>query len=247
MGSAPCSSGASAKASNGLVQQTVHERQERDRLRLAGLRQGHQRRRLQRRRLQPAARQVRRVRRRAQLLDGHARAPARGQRAAEVHQLDPELRARPEDRRRRTGSRSTRCSSGSEARGRTGAPSGARRAGVCASCSLIVLMIVFVAIRAWPSFQHNGLSWFSGKGDVDVQIGNQVNTGAKPDVRRLPARGLAADLGDDADDRLRRRHRPGLLGPGRDLHRRVRPRPAAPRDRARSCACSPPCRRSSTG
>ena len=44
---------------------------------------------------------------------------------------------------------------------------------------LIVLMIVFVAARAWPSFQHNGLSWFTGKGDVDVQIGNQVNTGAK--------------------------------------------------------------------
>ena len=45
---------------------------------------------------------------------------------------------------------------------------------------LIVLMIAFVAARAWPSFQHNGLSWFTGKGDVDVQIGNQVNTGAKP-------------------------------------------------------------------
>jgi phosphate transport system permease protein len=45
---------------------------------------------------------------------------------------------------------------------------------------LIVLMVVFVAARAWPSFQHNGLSWFTGKGDVDVQIGNQVNTGAKP-------------------------------------------------------------------
>jgi phosphate transport system permease protein len=45
---------------------------------------------------------------------------------------------------------------------------------------LIILMIVFVAVRAWPSFQHNGLSWFTGKGDVDVQIGNQVNTGARP-------------------------------------------------------------------
>ena len=47
---------------------------------------------------------------------------------------------------------------------------------------LIVLMIVFVVVRAWPSFQHNGLSWFTGKGDVDVQIGNQVNTGARPDA-----------------------------------------------------------------
>jgi phosphate ABC transporter permease protein PstC len=45
---------------------------------------------------------------------------------------------------------------------------------------VVVLMIVFVAVRAWPSFHHNGLSWFTGKGDVDVQIGNQVNTGARP-------------------------------------------------------------------
>jgi phosphate transport system permease protein len=50
----------------------------------------------------------------------------------------------------------------------------------CLVLLLIVLMIVFVAVRAWPSFQHNGLSWFTGKGDVDVQIGNQVNTGARP-------------------------------------------------------------------
>src|SRR3954454_8267744 len=57
-----------------------------------------------------------------------------------------------------------------------------RTLGALASVVLlvIVLMIVFVAVRAWPSFQHNGLSWFTGKGDVDVQIGNQVNTGANP-------------------------------------------------------------------
>jgi len=50
----------------------------------------------------------------------------------------------------------------------------------CLVLLLIVLMIVFVAVRAWPSFQHNGLSWFTGKGDVDEQIGVQVNTGARP-------------------------------------------------------------------
>src|SRR5262249_35538962 len=50
----------------------------------------------------------------------------------------------------------------------------------CLVLLTIVLMIVFVAIRAFPSFQHNGLSWFTGKGDVDAQIGNQVNTGARP-------------------------------------------------------------------
>jgi phosphate ABC transporter permease protein PstC len=50
----------------------------------------------------------------------------------------------------------------------------------CLVLLAIVLMIIFVAVRAWPSFQHNGLSWFTGKGDVDVQIGRQVNTGARP-------------------------------------------------------------------
>ena len=50
----------------------------------------------------------------------------------------------------------------------------------CVVLVLIVLMIVFVAIRAWPSFHHNGLSWFTGKGDIDEQIGRQVNTGARP-------------------------------------------------------------------
>src|SRR3954470_18426607 len=50
----------------------------------------------------------------------------------------------------------------------------------CSVLLVIVLIIAFVAVRAWPSFQHNGLSWLTGKGDVDVQIGNQVNTGARP-------------------------------------------------------------------
>ena len=36
----------------------------------------------------------------------------------------------------------------------------------CVVLLTIALMIVFVAIRAWPSFQHNGLSWFGGKGDI---------------------------------------------------------------------------------
>src|SRR3954464_4566327 len=45
---------------------------------------------------------------------------------------------------------------------------------------VLVLILALVAVGAWASFQHNGLSWFTGKGDVDVQIGNQVNTGARP-------------------------------------------------------------------
>jgi phosphate transport system permease protein len=44
---------------------------------------------------------------------------------------------------------------------------------------LIVLMIAFIAIKAWPALQHNGLHVF-GNGPVDRQINTQVNTGVKP-------------------------------------------------------------------
>src|ERR671930_842360 len=50
----------------------------------------------------------------------------------------------------------------------------------CVVLVTIALMIVFVAIRAWPSFQHNGLAWFTGRGDIDEQIGRQGNSGARP-------------------------------------------------------------------
>jgi phosphate ABC transporter permease protein PstC len=45
---------------------------------------------------------------------------------------------------------------------------------------IIVAMIVFIAIAAWPSFRHNGLSWFGSGADVDVQLGDMVNAGADP-------------------------------------------------------------------
>src|SRR6476620_10289870 len=50
----------------------------------------------------------------------------------------------------------------------------------CLVLVLIVLMLVFVAVRAWPSFAHNGFAWFGARGDVDQQIGHMVNTGGSP-------------------------------------------------------------------
>ncbi|HEY4897048.1 MAG TPA: phosphate ABC transporter permease subunit PstC [Solirubrobacteraceae bacterium] len=35
---------------------------------------------------------------------------------------------------------------------------------------LIALMVVTVAIKAWPSFSYNGLHWFGPGGDVDTQL-----------------------------------------------------------------------------
>jgi phosphate ABC transporter permease protein PstC len=45
---------------------------------------------------------------------------------------------------------------------------------------LIVLMIVFVASKAWPALQHNGFGFFGSGGDVDRQVEAMVNTGEKP-------------------------------------------------------------------
>jgi phosphate transport system permease protein len=57
-----------------------------------------------------------------------------------------------------------------------------RTLGALACLVLLVIgaMIAFVAVRAWPAFQHNGLHWFGAQGDVDRQISAMVNTGANP-------------------------------------------------------------------
>jgi phosphate transport system permease protein len=50
----------------------------------------------------------------------------------------------------------------------------------CAVLVIILLMVVFVASEAWPTFQHNGLSWLGPGGNVDEQINTMVNSGARP-------------------------------------------------------------------
>ena len=41
---------------------------------------------------------------------------------------------------------------------------------VCAVVALLLAMIVAVFVRGWPSFAHNGLSWFGAGGNVDTQL-----------------------------------------------------------------------------
>jgi len=41
---------------------------------------------------------------------------------------------------------------------------------VCTVVGLLLAMIVTVLVHAWPSFAHNGLSWFGAGGDVDDQL-----------------------------------------------------------------------------
>jgi phosphate transport system permease protein len=45
-----------------------------------------------------------------------------------------------------------------------------RGALVCATVALLLAMLVFVFAKGWPSFQHNGLSWFSPGGNPEQQL-----------------------------------------------------------------------------
>jgi phosphate transport system permease protein len=45
---------------------------------------------------------------------------------------------------------------------------------------LIAGMILFVFLKAWPSFSHNGLAWFGPGGNVDQQLTNIFNSPANP-------------------------------------------------------------------
>ncbi len=45
---------------------------------------------------------------------------------------------------------------------------------------VVVAMVAFVAIRAWPVFQHNGLSWLGGGGHLEAQVANMQATSVNP-------------------------------------------------------------------
>ena len=66
---------------------------------------------------------------------------------------------------------------------------------VVAVVGLLVAMIVFVFIRGWPSFAHNGLSWFTAGGSVDNQLQTIFQSGETPGAAPdLHAPRLAPDL-----------------------------------------------------
>jgi phosphate transport system permease protein len=47
-------------------------------------------------------------------------------------------------------------------------------------CLSVVAMVGFVAIRAWPTFAHNGLDWIGPGGNVDRQIQGMISTSVHP-------------------------------------------------------------------
>jgi ABC-type phosphate transport system permease subunit len=50
----------------------------------------------------------------------------------------------------------------------------------CTVLALIAAMVVFVFAKAWPSFEHNGLAWFGGGGNVDRQLAAIFDSPANP-------------------------------------------------------------------
>jgi ABC-type phosphate transport system permease subunit len=55
----------------------------------------------------------------------------------------------------------------------------------CVTFVAIVLMVVFVAQRAWPTFSHEGLSWLGPGGNVDNQINAMANPTSSPSAPAL--------------------------------------------------------------
>ena len=53
--------------------------------------------------------------------------------------------------------------------------------GALSSCVLVLIaaMVIFVFLKAWPSFAHNGLGWFGSGGTVDEQLTNIFNSPAE--------------------------------------------------------------------
>ena len=45
---------------------------------------------------------------------------------------------------------------------------------------LIAAMVITVCIKAWPSFSHNGLSWFGSGGDVNTQLRSMEESSPLP-------------------------------------------------------------------
>ena len=44
----------------------------------------------------------------------------------------------------------------------------------------VVAMVVFVGVHAWPTFEHNGLSWLGPGGNLETQIENMQATSVHP-------------------------------------------------------------------
>ncbi len=56
------------------------------------------------------------------------------------------------------------------------------------TCLVVLGMIAFVAVRAWPTFAHNGLSWLGSGGSLTRQFETMLATSSKPPASAYHAR-----------------------------------------------------------
>jgi ABC-type phosphate transport system permease subunit len=47
-------------------------------------------------------------------------------------------------------------------------------------CAIVIAMVVFVAVKAWPTFEHDGISWIGPGGNLKDQFEVMQATGAHP-------------------------------------------------------------------
>ena len=172
-------------------------------------------------------------------------------RSAEVHQMGDE---RQQDRRKRSSTRAGSRSTEQRGRRRTAqdcdriagaAARSARRADARRArrrvLLLIALMVVTVVINAWPSFSANGSAGSAPAGTSITQLRAMREGTPLPGHSHPVLPRLAADLGDDPDDRACGRVRAGRLDARGDLPDRIRARAACAASSSPSCACSPAC------
>ena len=76
-------------------------------------------------------------------------------------------------------------------------------------CALVVAMVVFVGIHAWPIFEHNGLSWLGSGGDLGSQLADMQNTTQHPPPSAYHLRAWPLVYGTLLDDGRRGRARAG--------------------------------------
>ena len=125
--------------------------------------------------LQPRDRAGRAVRRHRAVLRGHAR--SRAGLCGVVHLVDHEIGGGAQDHLQPVGAGEVR---------RLRSPWPDHRAErVLGAVSLLVgacviAMIAFVGARAWPTFEHNGLSWLGPGGTLETQIANMQATSVNP-------------------------------------------------------------------
>ena len=95
-------------------------------------------------------------------------------------------------------------------------------------CLCVLFMVAFVAVRAWPTFEHNGLSWLGPGGSLKVQFETMLDAPTHPPASAYHLRAWPIIYGTLLITALAVLLALPLAVLCCDLHRRARARPPAP-------------------